>query len=244
MPIQFNCPHCGKDYRVADANAGKRFACKQCGNAIEVPAGGVVAAPPASPQVAAPPVAAPPAARGPSGRGPRLPGAGPRGPGGPRPAGAPGPRPGAPRPYGQQGMPMGAKKTSPMALTSMILFGVGFICSIGMFVFGPLFFLAVLCALVGLILGIVGLVQTKKGGRYKGFGLALAGTILNGLALGSVVLLFVLIIAAAAAVMSDPNLQRQIREEQQRQRQRGYEAPIHRTYEAPAHRLPDWAELR
>jgi hypothetical protein len=139
---------------------------------------------------------------------------------------------------------MAAKKTSPMALTSMILFGVGFLCSIGMFVFGPFFFVAVLCALVGLILGIVGLVQTKKGGRYKGFGLALAGTILNGLALGAVVLMFVLIIAAAAAVMNDPGLQRQIREEQERQRQRGYEAPIHRTYEAPVHRLPDWAELR
>jgi uncharacterized membrane protein len=129
-----------------------------------------------------------------------------------------------------------------MATASMILFGVGFVMSIGMFFVGLLFFVAVLCALVGLILGIVGLVQTKKGGRYKGFGLAMAGTILNGLALLSVILLFLIIIAAAAAVMSDPNLQRQMREQQER-RERGYEAPVHRRFEAPAHRLPDWALL-
>jgi hypothetical protein len=87
MSIDFNCPNCGRNYKVADTNAGKKFACKDCGNPVQVPATST------APQVAPPPPAViappPPAARGPSGRGPRMPGArpmGPRGPGGPRPA--------------------------------------------------------------------------------------------------------------------------------------------------------------
>jgi hypothetical protein len=38
MPIQFACTHCNRSYRVSDANAAKRFACKQCGQPVEVPA--------------------------------------------------------------------------------------------------------------------------------------------------------------------------------------------------------------
>lgn len=37
MPIEFNCPHCFKGYRVADSNVGKNVKCKDCGNAITVP---------------------------------------------------------------------------------------------------------------------------------------------------------------------------------------------------------------
>ena len=37
MPIEFSCPHCNRPYKVADANAGKRFACKQCSQPISVP---------------------------------------------------------------------------------------------------------------------------------------------------------------------------------------------------------------
>ncbi|MCA8915583.1 MAG: hypothetical protein KDB90_09235 [Planctomycetes bacterium] len=37
MPIEFNCPFCGKHYRVADANANKRVKCKECGTPVTVP---------------------------------------------------------------------------------------------------------------------------------------------------------------------------------------------------------------
>ena len=37
MPIEFNCPFCGKHYRVADANANKRVKCKDCGTPVTVP---------------------------------------------------------------------------------------------------------------------------------------------------------------------------------------------------------------
>lgn len=37
MPIEFNCPHCLKGYRVADSNVGKRVKCKTCGNTMTVP---------------------------------------------------------------------------------------------------------------------------------------------------------------------------------------------------------------
>lgn len=39
MPIPFVCPNCGRDYRVADAHAGKRFDCKSCGHKVTVPGG-------------------------------------------------------------------------------------------------------------------------------------------------------------------------------------------------------------
>lgn len=41
MPIPFRCPTCGRDYRVADAHAGKRFDCKQCGSKVTVPGGDI-----------------------------------------------------------------------------------------------------------------------------------------------------------------------------------------------------------
>ena len=37
MPIEFNCPHCLKGYRVADSNVGKRVKCKVCGEPMTVP---------------------------------------------------------------------------------------------------------------------------------------------------------------------------------------------------------------
>lgn len=37
MPIVFQCQYCAREYRVADTNAGKRFACKQCGQPVLVP---------------------------------------------------------------------------------------------------------------------------------------------------------------------------------------------------------------
>jgi Domain of unknown function (DUF4190) len=60
-------------------------------------------------------------------------------------------------------------KTSGMAVTSLVL-GV-----LGMFTCG-------LTALIGLILGIVAIVKVQNsGGKLKGFGLALAGTIVSGI---------------------------------------------------------------
>jgi hypothetical protein len=93
MPIAFDCPHCGRAYRVADANAGARFACKACAIPIHVP-GGVGApsalglVPPAAPKAPAgraaklpdragvarqkPPLAAPQLPGGPKTRGPNF----------------------------------------------------------------------------------------------------------------------------------------------------------------------------
>lgn len=58
MPIEFSCPNCARPYKVGEANAGKRFACKQCGNAIQVPDEGVQSTAPATSPAAAAPVAA------------------------------------------------------------------------------------------------------------------------------------------------------------------------------------------
>lgn len=37
MAIRFNCPHCGREYRVKDDNVGRRFRCKSCNEIAEVP---------------------------------------------------------------------------------------------------------------------------------------------------------------------------------------------------------------
>jgi hypothetical protein len=37
MPIQFKCPECGKQYKVADEAAGKRTKCRECDNPIQIP---------------------------------------------------------------------------------------------------------------------------------------------------------------------------------------------------------------
>ena len=37
MPIHLACPHCGQDYTVKDDAAGRRFRCKNCGDAVDVP---------------------------------------------------------------------------------------------------------------------------------------------------------------------------------------------------------------
>ena len=37
MPIPADCPECGRQHRVKDEIAGKKFACKQCGAAVRVP---------------------------------------------------------------------------------------------------------------------------------------------------------------------------------------------------------------
>lgn len=94
MPIEFDCTHCRHHYRVADTNAGKRFACKQCGQPVQVP--GPQPAVVTTPRPAAP------------GRGAPAPRAA-----APRPAAA---RPAAPQagpaPYGQQ-VPEGPKSRTP-----------------------------------------------------------------------------------------------------------------------------------
>jgi hypothetical protein len=136
-------------------------------------------------------------------------------------------------------MPMGAQKTSVMAITSLAMVGVGLLLFLVGMAIPFVGVLSLLCPLLGLIFGIVGLVQTKKGGRYKGFGLALAGTIVNGLGLlimGALVLFFIVLVAS---VSKDPGFQRQM--QQERERQRGYHAPVHRRFETPAHQRPSWA---
>ena len=45
MPITFACPHCKRNYQVADEMAGKAVKCQSCQNAIHVPAGASAAAP-------------------------------------------------------------------------------------------------------------------------------------------------------------------------------------------------------
>lgn len=37
MPIDVSCPRCGHGYSVKDDAAGRRFKCKHCGDAIDVP---------------------------------------------------------------------------------------------------------------------------------------------------------------------------------------------------------------
>lgn len=37
MAIKFDCPHCGRVYRVKDDNVGRRFKCKDCGQIAQVP---------------------------------------------------------------------------------------------------------------------------------------------------------------------------------------------------------------
>ncbi len=54
MPIVFQCQSCAREYRVADTNAGKRFACKQCGQPVLVPGPSAE-----TPQAAAAPTRAP-----------------------------------------------------------------------------------------------------------------------------------------------------------------------------------------
>jgi hypothetical protein len=39
MPIEFRCPVCGQNLRVADHHAGQQAKCPQCGNLASVPAG-------------------------------------------------------------------------------------------------------------------------------------------------------------------------------------------------------------
>ncbi|MCA9053296.1 MAG: hypothetical protein KDA75_05630 [Planctomycetaceae bacterium] len=37
MPIELSCPNCGYAYTVKDDAAGRRFRCKECGDAVDVP---------------------------------------------------------------------------------------------------------------------------------------------------------------------------------------------------------------
>ncbi len=39
MAIEVTCPACGRQYNVKDEAAGKKFKCKDCGEAVSVPAG-------------------------------------------------------------------------------------------------------------------------------------------------------------------------------------------------------------
>jgi hypothetical protein len=58
MPIDLACPNCGRMYKIADQHAGRKFACKQCGQPVQVPGG--AAAAPAAAAPAEPPPAVPP----------------------------------------------------------------------------------------------------------------------------------------------------------------------------------------
>ena len=53
MPISYSCPHCGKQYSVADQYAGQTGPCASCNKPITIPLPGVTAGygppPPASP---------------------------------------------------------------------------------------------------------------------------------------------------------------------------------------------------
>ncbi len=41
MPISYSCPHCGKQYSVADQYAGQTGPCAACGKSITIPLGGM-----------------------------------------------------------------------------------------------------------------------------------------------------------------------------------------------------------
>lgn len=98
-------------------------------------------------------------------------------------------QPGQPQPdyYGQQGYGMpsgGPQKTNGLAIASLITSLCGFItCG--------------LSAIVGLILGIVSLTQIKKRGD-RGFGLALAGTIVGGVLTAGFLIYLIFIVGVAS----------------------------------------------
>lgn len=204
MPIEFSCPNCQKAYRVGDANAGKRFACKECGQPVEVPAAGEQLPQDSGPQVQAPqqqqraPLQKPklPGGKGPGGPrlpggprpgGPRPPGGGPRPPG-PQPMGAPGGHP--PQPYGQQGY---GPPMKPHRGTAVLILGI-----LSWVVCG-------LCAIPGLIMGGADLKQMRSGVMDRsGEGMTKAGYYLSMVAvifmvLGLVMFLVLIVFASSAA---------------------------------------------
>lgn len=147
------CPDCGNQISP-DAET-----CPNCGKGVEQAAAQAAAPPPAAPPAGAMPPAAPPP---------------------PGPAFAP-PPPGPVPPMGTGPMPpgpawpapvMAKKKTSGLAIASLILAITGFIC------------LPILGPILGLILGIVAKSQIKKSsGQVEGGGLATAGIVLSVLAI-------------------------------------------------------------
>ena len=69
MPIQFSCPRCERAYTVADALAGKRIKCKECGQEQSIPTLSAMAEPSLSIDDDDEEITAPPPPRG--GRSPR-----------------------------------------------------------------------------------------------------------------------------------------------------------------------------
>ncbi len=183
MPIAFACPHCNRGYNVADANAGKRFACKQCGKPVMVPTVAdnddpvpleIVDEPPA-------PVPAPMYAPG----APVMP----RPRHGPRSTTTRITRPTGPVPY-PHGAPPGHYPppyavNKPLSMMSLIGLIFAFL--------GPL-------SLVGVVLSTLGLKETKPHGPRSGRGLAIAGMVLNILAIVGLLIAAVLFAVVASAL--------------------------------------------
>ena len=116
---------------------------------------------------------------GPPGGGPPGYGPPPGGPGGygPPPGGFGPPPGGFGPPGGPPGMMMGAPKTHPLAITSMILGIIAIPACCCWFASGPM-------AVAGLVLGIVALNKIKSSqGAYKGGGMAIAGIVCSGVGL-------------------------------------------------------------
>lgn len=97
--------------------------------------------------------------------------------------------------YQQDAKPLDMRKIDPLAITSLILgiCGAVFMCC---------YFIGLIPAIVGLILGIISVKRTKAANSiYKGHGMALAGLIISAVVSGICIICIILVIAGLAAAM-------------------------------------------
>lgn len=84
---------------------------------------------------------------------------------------------------------------------SILMIAFGMLMSYCMLFLGPL---AIICSLVGVVLGIIGLNQINKDSSYKGKGLAIAGLITSGVTLILALMGILLVVFIVAMFVSMP----------------------------------------
>lgn len=84
---------------------------------------------------------------------------------------------------------------------SILMIAFGMLMSYCMLFLGPL---AIICSLVGVVLGIIGLNQINKDSSYKGRGLAIAGLITSGVTLILALMGILLVVLIVAMFVSMP----------------------------------------